>query len=849
MGLHGVFLTAKMFLGRRRVVAVLAVTIMLLASIPYMAGAVSRIGSAIMVETFLDQSRPHMALHLWFPGTVESEVLGGAWSSVSTVLEDLGFKASSRVYVVEAGLLAVEAGTSPSQPGLPEAGAPGVAGETLVVGGRVFTLAPVYLVIAPEDLEPKALGLGSGVVLPSSPPAGGPVEVLAAMVNPASASLAERGFFEVLGVQYRIIGSAAPAAGIVGFSIVSYVMGEEGFGYSMAWGYALFLYTTSPDPEALALWIASRYGEAVSQGGLAMGDILEELESSPPGEPVILPPRPVINALDGGWASKAVGGLVSMVVLADYKAEELASYIFRGDIEALINNVRARLGQALFEDAGACLIGVEVIGQDIRIGGSYSACSPIEDGARYTALAHAALYAPPVEGGLFLLSNIAALAAVSAILVALLVSALQAGTAVVEWLLGDMRPWLAMLIARGGGNTPRAGLALAVLIVAGFSILIGGIVSSAAIPLLTSLMLDYPGVVEGRELLVSRGLWIASGSVALLGVGAALVSRLGRLGEISPVEAVRRVEALERGHKGRGRRAVTVFVALSIVSVLLGLHGDPEGVLEWFFDMVGEMVAIPIAFIIFVAFFLSPLAPAILLSFASSTLAGGSKPYILLARISSRLMPEEVSGFTVSSALRMKERMAASSRVVTMAFAALASFTIADGFAVSLEETLAGLSGRPYDIVSLIAASRAMAAASLLAAAAASVVYLATAYAGVAGTIEVLEREAVVLRARGASRGVVLAFIYGSLLPLMLYSAAAGLAAGVIGGLSILATFKAASMTVSPDIPGEIGLPLPTPTAQAMALLILPLAAALLLPAATSAATAREADIARALRS
>ncbi|WP_156315816.1 hypothetical protein [Aeropyrum camini] len=157
------------------------------------------------------------------------------------------------------------------------------------------------------------------------------------------------------------------------------------------------------------------------------------------------------------------------------------------------------------------------------------------------------------------------------------------------------------------------------------------------------------------------------------------------------MEAVRRVEALERGHSARGRRVQVLLVALAIASTALGLHGDPEAVLNWVTDRLGGIVALPLAFILLAAFFLSPLAPAILVSTVSTALAGGQGAYILLARLPTRLLPRLFPGFTASSALKMRDRMAASSRVMALAFAALISFALAHGFALSLEETVARL--------------------------------------------------------------------------------------------------------------------------------------------------------------
>ncbi len=250
-----------------------------------------------------------------------------------------------------------------------------VLDDTIMINGRVYRVVPIYLVIAPRSLDPGALGL-AGEKIPISSPGGGVVDVVVASAHPLASTTVEVGGFQVLGVDYRVLGHAPAGLGIAVESITSYRLYDDGFGMYRAWGYAIFLYTASDDPEVLALGIASRYAEAASSGEVLSRELAEAVEQAARGGPAVLPPRPLIEAMDNGLSPEAAGRLVSMVIMADYKPGSLVDYVIQGDVNRFLSQVEARIGESLLEDAGVCLAGLDIVGQYVRTGGSTPLCSP-----------------------------------------------------------------------------------------------------------------------------------------------------------------------------------------------------------------------------------------------------------------------------------------------------------------------------------------------------------------------------------------------------------------------------------------------------------------------------------------
>ncbi len=546
------------------------------------------------------------------------------------------------------------------------------------------------------------------------------------------------------------------------------------------------------------------------------------------------------DSLDTGLRDLAKEGasLVLLDLYATVSPAHLASIAQERGQYTRFTDVEER-----FTDAVARLLGVQVSGFNIE--GIYWS----EASSGYGTGLQASLYTdvPAIldMASASYLSPIGTFSLVS-VSISVLVIGYLAASHVLEIVIGDLRPTLALLVARGvpGGSLKRA-LSIAVLAAGALAVLAGVLVTL----LVAQSYYASSGLpsIEPAAVLRSTSTWAAAGVAVALTFVAVYRSRIRRVAEIRPVEAVRRVEAVKAAASGKARKGVSAFIVAIVFSVLVvGIAGGPEALMTRLEGYGTPGVAIAIIVTI-LALFGVPFAPIASVYIAVRALEGNERLYDALSR-AARIPAGPLSPPAAESARSLADRLRAVSGAAMIALGA----AIGSALAWSATGVVAGQAkihlftgGSGWALQTLAGLHSAMAQLRVLAIYSLGVA-LVSLYALYESTFRLIRGEVVVLRVRGASKGQALRFVYGMLLPSSLYIALVGLASGAFFYVVTSQVYRMAAAMGPEGIQAPI---LPGPLSLFGGLVVLAsLSLAPLLPLVVSYGVARARDLARLLR-
>ena len=830
---------SRMFYRRKTSFAMVVTVLVLAAMVVPSIAAVSRVGSVLLLEAAIDASKPHatIAVHALTLGELlEKDDVGdlasllGGYTSIIEAMRDSGLEPDVRYHVVIPGYLAVEPKEAPLESFPP----PLTTAEIAIREGdnvREMMLIPITIVILEPELELEDLGIEVPAGREPQPWGGeGPVEVIVSMdsfLKGAALQVIEDSWLATeLGLEP--VGSFTTTLGtqLVSPWTVS--------GLPVAENSLMIAY--SPDPLELAseiIMASLRLG-----GG---GDAEESLAIAPGVYILPLGYFKSENVIVERYWERMGFGHVSTVIQLNYRAEEALDTVLSGDANIEAQRVVDRVEEAA-RSIGYCVAYVEI--QSIR-GFEIDNRVDVEDCVRVFVV----LKELP-SGEEFFAANMNSLLMFSGVVILLATVAAVSSSELLSIALGDLRPWMAVVLARGASAAMlRRALIYSMAAAALVALVASMALSAATAPALISVATGREGLLDAGDIIRDRNAWLVStGMVALVAL-ASILPRLWEIPRISPVEAVRRVESVEAAQKGRRARASIILLGLAVASTLMGFVGDIESIIEWSARNLGPILTVPLVILMVIALFFSPLAPSMLAFYSSAVVSRAAGLYSRVAFAMAGLVSRELAPLVSTSSFRLMERLHSNSRSLVLAFSAVTALALTssmlDPIGLRLEEF-----GASYTIdvsrleVSLTAVENMVKASTPLAIG----VFLVVAYNSVASSIGLIQREIVMLRARGASTRDALRFVYGTVAPVIAYSLAAGLAVGVVTAYSIVSGVKLFMSLDEPALAGELPNPPPIPGILEALAVLAPAGLSLLLPALVSLRAFGGGRLAEALR-
>ncbi len=423
-------------------------------------------------------------------------------------------------------------------------------------------------------------------------------------------------------------------------------------------------------------------------------------------------------------------------------------------------------------------------------------------------------------------SPLAVTAMLSGVLLVLLAAA-RGVSDTLQVIVEDLRGPIALLVARGGSRRSlTSSLRNLLAAVGAATALAGGLAST---PLFESTL---------------EAALAASLIVVLLSVYTAYRRAARIVDSVDPVEAVRPAMRAGRVEVPR-RRLDTLIAGLSLLALIVGLHGDPEGIIEAAQEHGTLAVALAVVAVATTFMFTPFLLPALVKSAGDLLLAARRLDDLAVAAASK--LAGNLSWAARSGSSRLKARIAASVQAPATVLGAALAAALAGGYASSAARASARLlstaSGDVSNTAMLVGSLDSM--ASMLRAAAIFLggLGLVSVYMLSHSALGEVSREIVVARARGASRGQALRLALGLILPPVLASLLIALVLGALGYLAAAAVARFYS-----SLMGGPGFPLALPAGDSMVMAASIAAGSLAVPVLLAYARAAPREVAGALR-
>lgn len=851
-----------MFYRKRTMTVMLILVFMVLASSIPMVTAISRSGTALLLDSVLNIEKRHVVFEVsvndqvYLADALETRdsrramdllqgevnrMVGLVDKAISTTSEK-GLEVYAEHYMVAVGYIAMIGAVEDAMPAFPLP-YPAITLNSTEPGVRAIFL-PVYMLVvnSAESLESLGFTIEEGSP-PSAWNGGGVIEVAVASW-PGSLTEGLGGDVRMikLGELELVVTSRFTADNPVrGFynapvpSPVSYP------------GLVSFI-AISEDPRELALHVVESItsSESDGNGGVVTFSELRDFlrgKSEALGLPLVEYSMPY-SLVEGedviayGLSGLPEPSLLSASIAFSYRPDYVLDIVIGGETLEYQGRLASSLTEIL-EQAGYCYSRV-IVGLDTQESRDRLGECPGRGFIKIFGLP---------DGERFVLTNINTFMALSSIILLIAMLSIVSSGELLSIMMGDFRPWLAMVIARGA-PTSKIRIALVSLAAAsGLLAVLGGVLASSLIlPLATRALTGMPLVVTFDAIALHGDTWVFAAIIVAAGSLISLYPRLKEASNIKAVEAVRRVESIRRAHVGRVWKASLVFLLIALVSTFAGLHGDLEGLIEGVTKRFGTLTAIPLIILLILSVFLSPLAPSVITYYLSALASQSLKLYTASSKAVTAILPRNLSGLVSTSSYNLRERMRSSAKVLTLAYSALVALALAPGLLRQVLERLGELSESIGFSITLTVSARALEIGSILGVGLAAVTFLVMAFATVNTALQLLEREMVILRVRGGSMRDTLIFTYGSLAPLILYSLASGLAIGVFTAYSIMAVNNLFLAMSSPAVAGKLGIPYPQPSLVEALMVAGPAFFVVVIPGALSLRSFTRPDLGSLLR-
>lgn len=331
---------------------------------------------------------------------------------------------------------------------------------------------------------------------------------------------------------------------------------------------------------------------------------------------------------------------------------------------------------------------------------------------------------------------------------------------VVQISLADLRVYLSLLVARGSPSSRlKLRLLLMIAILAVFGLVAGNLFSIYSIGYFFYTATGFNDL-HPSNLVMSKWLWITPAIMILMTVLLIYRSSIREVSNIKPIEAVRPVEAVKKSFKKRRISPSMILYVFAIASLIIVASGGPDEL----FNKVRDhgIAAIAIVFLVAVIGMIGlPFSPLALSYILTKHFEASNRLFMATSRIASSLAGS-LRETSLRSSLRLGDRIKGVASTSIMAF----SVAVGSIFAAS------GLSKLSYSFRESYALGSSVALESMSGLYSASYSYtLLAVYAFVIGalalytmyssTFKLVEGEVLIMRARGASRGDALRFVYG----------------------------------------------------------------------------------------
>ncbi len=417
------------------------------------------------------------------------------------------------------------------------------------------------------------------------------------------------------------------------------------------------------------------------------------------------------------------------------------------------------------------------------------------------------------------------------------------------------RRWLAVIASRGG-DLRRASNTL-------MTVILAIAVAATGVGILLTLLLYRASTGAALESIVSSSIanWkIDAATLAIILVFVFLASK-GRINEmrsVSPEEAYRPLLSLQRStSRRRARLASLLFVFALFPIVFAALNTTPDELMNKLQSTAGPLGSVIGVIFIMVSFIFFPFAPAILLYKIGQYLSATGNPlYKLVARIIEGVQRSSVSRLGASSSKRIGVLLQSPLGAGVLGLSSLLGLLMAaSGVARAY-----GLGTQSFKLLLVngflnindVAGIPGMTTVFRLAAPLLGLAFAAIYTSAILRVFDSIRREIVVMRARGASIGDTLRFVYSSFLPVILttivagFAAAAALVVGMDAAFRIVFIMNVYDITLLKAVSIPHVLPiLDAPSAAATAIVI---AYMLLLPAILTYVSVHVGNLASKLR-
>ena len=331
---------------------------------------------------------------------------------------------------------------------------------------------------------------------------------------------------------------------------------------------------------------------------------------------------------------------------------------------------------------------------------------------------------------------------------------------VVQLSLADLRVYLSLLVARGSPSSRlKLRLLIIIAILAVIGLVAGNLFSFYSIGYFFYATTGFNDL-NPSSLVTSKWLWIGPAIMILITIMLIYRSSIRDVSNIKPIEAVRPVEAVKKSFKKRRIPPSAILYVFATASFIIIVSGGPDELFNRIKDY--GIAAIAIVFIVAVIGMIGlPFSPLALSYILAKHLEASNRLFMTASRLASRLAGN-LRDISLHSSMRLGDRIKGVASTSIMAFSvAVGSVFSAAGLSklsdvfresyalgsMTALESMSGLYSASYSYVLLAVFAFVIGALAL--------------YTMYSSTFKLVEGEVLIMRARGASRGDALKFVYG----------------------------------------------------------------------------------------